>query len=243
MVIASQAHTAHTVPTPDTALAPAALDRAYRAQLAQAVASEPHAGLIPRDNKQFWNWAAIDEAVAQDECFAVKVRSDILALDCDEPSAVEAVWEIRDLLVDFGITSVVLQSGQPGHLHLFAWVPDSRLLATVTKRARQAKVDVRTGRYMRPPLTRHRLNHEVRLLEPSHPGAAVKTLMTVPADLADRVDAARVLDEDAPTPQTPPTTRRLTDEAERFPMSDRMQALLLHGDTKVASGRVVYGSR
>lgn len=96
---------------------------------------------------------------------------------------------------------------------------------------------------MRPPLTRHRLNREVRLLDPTEPDAALKALMTVPPDLADRVDAARDLDENAPTPQTPRMRRRLTEEAERIPISDRMSRLLQHGDTNgeyVSNSEVVH---
>lgn len=116
-----------------------------RLQLAKAVTCDSQAGLIPADNKQFYGWLPVEDAIARDECFAVKTADDILALDCDEPSGAETVWKIRDLLAHFDITSVVLRSGGPGRLHLFAWVPDNRLLAAVSRSAQGAGVDSADG--------------------------------------------------------------------------------------------------
>ena len=207
------------------------LNNGLRVELANAVSSELEGRLISADNQSLGRWVTIDEAVERDACFAVPVRDDVLALDCDKPEGVETLWEVRDFLAGFGIESVVLESGQEGHLHLFAWVPHPALRKTAGAMARAAKIDVRTGAFLRPPLIRHRLDYPVNLLQPTNAEAALRALLSTPLDLDDRVSRA------GPDPLEPDAMggreaewADTEDNREKQPLSPRMQQLLAKGD-------------
>lgn len=93
---------------------------------------------------------------AAGRCFAVYPKPWILALDCDNAGAAELVFALRDDLSQAGVDAVVVASGGPGRLHLFARVDDPVLRDEVTGRARSGGIDVRAKTPIRPPGMRHR---------------------------------------------------------------------------------------
>jgi DNA-binding MarR family transcriptional regulator len=213
-----------------------------RVDLARAVAAGPDGRIVPADNKRLGRWVGIEDAVGQDLCFAVYVRGDILALDCDGPDGVEPLWQIYEHLVDVGVQPVVLASGQPGRLHLFAWVPHDRFRQWLVDTSAKPGLDVRTGRWMRPPLTVHRRGYKVSLLRPETADEALTALTTVPDDLEARIPAGSlgdgpVVDATMPSPwpdTSPPgelshwagSLLRRGDTAGRYPSrSEMVQAI------------------
>jgi len=97
--------------------------------------------------------------------------------------------------------------------------------------ARAAKIDVRTGAFLRPPLTRHRLGYPVNLLQPKTAGAALRALLSTPLDLDDRVNRAGLdtLEPDAMGGRKAECADS-EDNREKQPLSPRMQQLLAKGD-------------
>jgi hypothetical protein len=200
-----------------------------RVALARAVAAGPDGRIVPADNKRLGRWVRIEDAVGQDLCVAVCIRDDILALDCDGPDGVEPLWQIYEHLVDVGVQPVVLTSGQPERLHLFAWVPHDGFRQWLVDTSHTPGLDVRTGRWMRPPLTAHRLGYEVNLLRPKTADEALTALTTVPDDFearntADSLGDGRVADATILLPG--PDTSRPPGE-----LAPRARSLLRRGDT------------
>jgi hypothetical protein len=135
--------------------------------------------LIDRDNRSF-GCVPIAVAVRSGSCFAVKLADNMVGIDADTSRAVH--W-VRNSLIDqlarLKIPSVVLNSGRPGHLHLFALVPDSNLKQEIEVAARFAGCDVRTGQRIRPPLSPHRLGFPVSLVTPLNPAEALSALSSI----------------------------------------------------------------
>src|SRR5262249_33870966 len=78
--------------------------------------------------------------------------------------------DLRPLAIEY----VILASGQPGHAHLFAGVPDLAVKRQLGEAAQFAGFDVRT--IIRPPFAPHRLGLAVRLIHPSSVEQALEIL-------------------------------------------------------------------
>jgi len=147
--------------------------REHRRRFAHAIVRPPgHALLLNKDNTRD-RWCPIEEAVATGRPFTVEVGSHILALDCDDPSNPPALWRFAEELGAEGVEPVVVASGQPGRLHLFARVV-ARSPEDLAVRARACHLDVR--RSIRPPLAPHRLGYVPRLLQPADVELALHAL-------------------------------------------------------------------
>ena len=123
--------------------------------------------LIDADNN-CTGWASVEEAVANDDCFCVPPRDNLLVLDADKHWQVDTVEAISQRLIAEGLRPVVLASGQLHRRHLFCSVRDPSLLRSIREEARSAGIDTRSrsGARIRPPFTRHRLGKPVYLLYP-----------------------------------------------------------------------------
>jgi hypothetical protein len=76
-----------------------------------------------------------------------------------------------------GLHPVLVESGQPGHLHLFCRITDPAARTRYLNLARQRGIDVRQGHNrIRPPLSPHRNGLPVRLLTPEDPQQALAAL-------------------------------------------------------------------
>src|SRR5437667_3773411 len=132
-----------------------------------------NACLLDADN-QSRGWIPVAEAIHSGQPFFVDVADDILAIDCDNPDLAGRVHEIASDLRTRGHRPVLVESGRPGHLHLFVRVADPEARASFVERAKQSGLDPR--RSIRPPLSPHRLGLEVRLREPATPAEALPAL-------------------------------------------------------------------
>ena len=121
-------------------------------------------------------------AVSSGRPFAIQVQSDILAADCDRPEARPRLWHVVENLGDYPY--VVVESGQPGRLHLFARIPDLIAKEQFSKALRQAGIEVR--KTIRPPLSPHRLGFISRIIDPGDEWEALERLRG-PRMLPERV--------------------------------------------------------
>jgi hypothetical protein len=119
----------------------------------------------------------IPEAARSGRPFAVELRDDVVGLDVDEREAVH--WVTNSLIGNLesrNISTVVANSGVPGHLHVFAPVRDSHLKQEIEVAARFAGCDVRAGQRIRPPLSPHRQGFPVSLVTPANAAQALAAL-------------------------------------------------------------------
>lgn len=159
------------------------LDRPKREVLAHAIAREDRALLLDVANHAVLcgdgrpQWLPIRDALEAVEegraaTLAVEVADDVLALDADTLAGAEAIRMLAAELRSAGLRPVVVASGQPGHLHLFARLPDRGTRDAFAERARTLHLPgngVRHGRYqaIRPPGAPHRQGRPTYLLEPA----------------------------------------------------------------------------
>jgi len=113
-------------------------------------------------------------------------KPDVLAVDCDDPSGAPRLWEIAGQLKGMDYPPVVVESGQAGHLHLIARVPDPDQLGRLKAIARDYGLDVRA--VIRPPLSPHRLGLPVRIVRPGDDTEALERLTRpVTRDISTRI--------------------------------------------------------
>ncbi len=144
------------------------------ARFAHAIARHGcNAMLLSSDNKCD-GFVPIEEAIRCGRAFSVEVESQILPIDCDDPALKDDVASLASDLEALGVTPVVLASGQPGRLHLFARIQDPAIRSAFEARARRERMDVR--RSIRPPLAPHRLGLVPRLIRPMAVEDAVAAL-------------------------------------------------------------------
>jgi hypothetical protein len=155
---------------------PARLAEAYAAILSR----DGKATVYGPENSQRHGTFDVLEAVQLAEatpgwaCF-VRVRSDILALDCDDVTQVAAARELTCEMRREGLAPVVVHSGGEGeHLHVFVRVVSASVRAQLAERADTPKIDVRDA--IRPPFVPHRLGGRSRVLEPADPLEALCAL-------------------------------------------------------------------
>ncbi len=148
---------------------------ALREAFAKAIAyrEDRSVGLVGSDNTLI-GWVSISDAVRSGRAFTVVVDIDVLAIDCDDPDLADGVYEIADELGAAGERPVLLESGQPGRLHLLCRVQGGVLHEQLRQRARELKLDVRTT--IRPPLSPHRLGLTPGLISPADPRDALAAL-------------------------------------------------------------------
>lgn len=154
-----------------------AVDAESVEMLAEAIAKPgSDALLIDRDNRSHGR-VSIRKAARSGMSFAVELADDMVGLDVDRREA--AQW-VRNFLVEQletrKIPMVVLNSGTPGHLHVFAHVPDSDFKREIETAARFAGCTVRVGQRIRPPLSPHRCGLQISLISPAAPVEALNAL-------------------------------------------------------------------
>jgi hypothetical protein len=154
-----------------------AVDAATVEKLALAVAKlGSDALLIDQDNRSSGR-LPISDAAWSGACFSVELADDMIGLDADKSEA--ARW-VRDFLIgeleNRRIPFVVLNSGWPGHLHLFTRVTDPALKREIEIAARFAGCNVRAGQRIRPPLSPHRSGLPVSLVAPAKAAQALRAL-------------------------------------------------------------------
>jgi len=160
--------------------------------LAQAVARPGGKALRLTPTNVGDGWIGLEAAIAAGVAYAVDVDDEVLALDLDggDPELGELLDDLADYLDRRGVPPVVVDSGQPGHRHLFARLPAGELRAQVEQVARQVGIDVRgrgpgRGGPIRPPLAPHRRGLLVRLRRPSTAAEALTALQpAAPASAA-----------------------------------------------------------
>ncbi len=208
-----------------------AQDRAERLLLAEILMEPGQRVAVLNADNQVDRWTTLEEAVACDEPFFIRAREDVLILDADHHDQHPALNELTNLLRSWHCTPVVVASGQRHHRQLFCWIPSRPHLEHVRQRARQAGIDTRPSRDIRPPLAPHRLGRVPRLLAPATVDACVAALCSAPDTWPDI---------DGPD-QTPSRGVRSGHDEPTAPgaLSARMQRLLRDGDTE---GRYASGS-
>lgn len=146
-----------------------------RRRLCAAVSDVRRAIVISEDNTAA-GWAAVEDSLTHDRCFAVVPRRDIVALDADSPGAVATLDHIVAVLRLRHVEAVLLASGGPDRRHLFARVTDPQLREQVCELATRGGVDVRGQSPIRPPGTRHRSGAAPQLLSPASWDEAIAVL-------------------------------------------------------------------
>lgn len=147
---------------------------AFLARFTHAIARNGCKAMLLSSDNRCDGFVSIEEAIRCGQAFSVEVAPQILPIDCDEPGLKGNVASLADDLEALGVTPVVLASGQPGRLHLFARIDDPTLRSAFAARARREGMDVR--RSIRPPLAPHRLGLLPRLLRPTVLDAAIAAL-------------------------------------------------------------------
>jgi hypothetical protein len=158
-----------------------AVDAETLEMLAEAIAKPgSDALLIDKDNCPHGRMS-IRGAARSGASFAIELADDMVGLDVDRREAVR--WmrnSLMERLESLKIPMVVQNSGTPGHLHVFARVPEARLKREIEIAARFAGCNVWAGQRIRPPLSPHRLGLNVSMITPARVLEAVRAL--TPAD-------------------------------------------------------------
>ena len=134
--------------------------------------------LIDSENKGKFS-ADIDSAILHNACFAIRPHSNIVSLDFDEPGDLELVFaEVIEYIRNLGQHPVIVQSGTPGHLHLFCRVTNDVLIAEIRDFIASRGVSrwMRTNTFIRPPLSFHRDGEKVKLVTPESAQEALALL-------------------------------------------------------------------
>lgn len=141
---------------------------------AQAIARPGGKALLIDEHNKAVRWVSLEAAAENGMAFAVDVANDIVAIDADHPGREPDVIHLAELVERDGCSPVLVNSGRPGHLHLFARVGDPKPRDRYKRRARALRLDVRQT--IRPPLAPHRLGLPVSLRSPADPAAALAAL-------------------------------------------------------------------
>jgi biotin operon repressor len=159
---------------------PEAIDSATVERLALAVAKPGSDALVIDQDNQSADRMPISEAAGSGVCFAIELAEDVVGLDADNKGAARwvATWLMSEL-ERRKIPPVVLNSGRPGHLHLFARVTDPALKQEIEIAARFAGCNVRAGQRIRPPLSPHRSGLPVSLVTPANAAQALLALAPI----------------------------------------------------------------
>jgi len=134
--------------------------------------------LINRDNKATFS-EDFDRAVESKACFAVRPYDDIIALDFDEPETEILKFNyIHKYINDSGYRCIVINSGTPGHRHLFCRVKEQDKYREIVKKISSIGASgwLRSGSFIRPPLSPHRAGLAVSMKDPSTPIEAIRLI-------------------------------------------------------------------
>lgn len=105
--------------------------------------------------KVFAGTTSFDElaagAVEAGRMFAVRVASDVIAVDVDDPSAVDRVASFCAGAGQVGVEVVTVRSGRHGHVHLWCRAGELGTHRELLRLAESLGLEVRTGGFMRPP--------------------------------------------------------------------------------------------
>jgi hypothetical protein len=130
---------------------------------------------IDSENKTHGERADVAAAARSGRTFFVPVADHVLALDADSPEAGLCLEKLVAELEAEGILPIVIESGRPGHRHLFATRLNRIHLQRWWARAREEGIAIRSGvAGIRPPGTPHRLGLPVKLI---HPATANEALL------------------------------------------------------------------
>ena len=100
---------------------------------------------------QLHDLAVTDPDALVRRMFSVKVAGDVIAIDVDDPSRAAAAESFTQTCEGHDVACVVVDSGRPGHVHIWARPADEQLGRFLVDQARQLGLEVRTGNFMRPP--------------------------------------------------------------------------------------------
>ncbi len=139
---------------------------ADRLRLAQAVLREGERVRYLNPDNTAGDWVALEQAIDSGRPFFGTLDEEMLGFDADSARACQGLRLLQQRLKECGIAFVLLDSGGgAGRKHLFARVSEPALRASLEEQARAHGLDVR--RFMRPPLTPHRLTGASRLRTPT----------------------------------------------------------------------------
>lgn len=124
----------------------------------------PRPFYIDPDNRNAGPAGTLDEALASGRPFALTVASDVLAFDADDLDRASKTEHLALEIASRGWPVLRVASGRPGHLHLWAVVPDDRDRAHIVHRADLLGAP-RPRTVMRPPGAPHRLGLTTDLLD------------------------------------------------------------------------------
>ncbi len=166
--------------------------------LAHAVAADDRAMLLGPDNSKVGE-CSISEAVRTRRPFFVRLAKDIFAPDADTAQASRyLVTKLRPIILAKGILPVIIRSGGKNRRHLFARVADSELRRELSTLSKYNGCDVR--KFIRPPLSPHRRDLPVSLVEPDSPDEALERLQSPAREIHGRSGGSRVLFYPRPLP-------------------------------------------
>ena len=140
------------------------------AAFATSVAWDTNARLLTADpatgKKTAGEFVPVTTAAASGQSFMVHVAADVLALDADCPESAAAADTIAARLRQDGHTPVVVRSGRPDGLHVFALLPNPDVCSRYSDaiKAMPTRIDVR--QWIRPPCAPHPAGYPVHLLSP-----------------------------------------------------------------------------
>jgi len=158
-------------------------------ELALAVAhpTRPRPFTIAANNERDANVASVAEAHATGAAYAVAVAPDVLAYDLDDEHQADAAEKLHAELTGEGWPALRAASGQPGHLHLVAVVPDEHDRARIARRAADYGLPPpRT--VIRPPGAPHRLGLPTQVLDDAAGFTAAAAAARAGTDRTDRLD-------------------------------------------------------
>jgi hypothetical protein len=121
-------------------------------------------------------WVPIDE-LRNGLTFAIEVANNLLAIDFDGPARRPHLDSLFEELRSDGLRPILVNSGRPGHVHLFCRIGDPSLWDRYRLQAKARGFETRKS--IRPPLSPHRLGLPVSLLFPADPGEALAALAPI----------------------------------------------------------------
>ena len=145
-----------------------------RLRFAKAIARPGTKALLISPDNSHDGWLSLPNAVASGRAYAVEVAEDVLAIDCDDSDRRHVVEPLATRCRNAGYRPVMLNSGQPGRIHLLTRVLDPVSREGMADFARQHRLDVRSC--IRPPLSPHRLDLPLSFIAPTDPNDALIAL-------------------------------------------------------------------
>lgn len=108
---------------------------------------------LDRDNR-LTSYAFLDVAIWSASAYVITLSPDVLAFDLDHDDDVAKAHSLARKLREDGRPVLIVHSGRPGHMHLWAVVADAASRTHWIERAKARGLNPR--RFMRPPGSPHR---------------------------------------------------------------------------------------